>query len=62
MDKLLKKINNNKKINSWWLKLFHKKIRSYLQGKMPDQTIGVFLNVYTSNKERIQILKQFKII
>jgi len=59
---LLIKIKNNKKYNNWWIKLFEKKISGYLKDKMPSQTIGIFLNPYTSNKERIKILKTFNIL
>lgn len=62
MSKLLKKINRNKKFNSWWIILFRDRIAKWLKNKMPDQTIGVFLNVYTSNKERLELLRRFKII
>lgn len=59
---LLKTIKDNKKYNAWWIKLFGKNIESYLNKKMPSQTVGIFLNPYTSNKERIKILKTFNML
>jgi len=57
-SKILKRLKRNKKINSFWLKLFRKQIIKILsKRKVPSQTIGIFLNPYTSNKERIAILK-----
>lgn len=58
---LLIKIKKNKKLNSWWLKLFNKQLNSYLNKlKVPSQTVGIFLNPYTSNSERIRIIKMFR--
>ena len=59
---LLEKIKRNKRMNLWWLNIFGKAISRFLKNKMPEQTIGIFLNPYTSNQERIKILKNFKII
>lgn len=56
--KILKRLERNKKINFFWLKLFRKQIIKILsKRKFPSQTIGIFLNHYTSNKERRAILK-----
>lgn len=56
--KILKRLERNKKINFFWLKLFRKQIIKILsKRKFPSQTIGIFLNPYTSNKERRAILK-----
>ena len=53
---------SNRRKNSWWLKIFKDKIRKYLEKhKIPRQTIGIFLNPITSNKERRKIYKNFVI-
>lgn len=59
-DVLLMKIKQNYRRNYWWLKRIAQPLGRYLAGKkMPAQTIGVFLNPYTSNQERWQLWKRF---
>lgn len=55
---ILKRLKRNKKINYFWLKILKKTIIRYLiKRKIPSQTIGIFMNPYTSNKERFSILR-----
>jgi hypothetical protein len=58
---LFKKMQLNAKKNGWWLKLFRKPLEACLRtcGFTP-QAIGVFFNVYTSNKERWQMVRVFR--
>lgn len=57
---ILEKLQRNKKINTWWLTLFNNQIVSILKKiNIPNQTIGIFLNPITSNKERYRIFIYF---
>ena len=60
IELILKKFKRNQMINSWWLYLFNNQITYILNKiKTPNQTIGIFLNPITSNKERIRIFNYF---
>jgi hypothetical protein len=58
--KILNRMKRNRKINSWWVNLFIKyNGKNWLQKKgLTPQAIGVWCNLYTSNSERISILKR----
>jgi hypothetical protein len=58
--KIIKRMKRNRFMNSWWLSIFSFRLKFILKKKgIPSHTIGIFMNKYTSNKERFNILKNF---
>ena len=59
-EQILKRLKLNKKYNNLIPQYFNKKLLHVLKElKVPEHTIGVFFNPYTSFKEKYEIIKYF---
>lgn len=58
-EHILKRMKRNKLLNTWWLKIFirHQGQIWLTKKGLTPQAIGVWLNPYTSNQERLRIIQ-----